>query len=59
MTAVAGMLGYEIMVANAGETALHAIRREEPDLVVLASMFPGRGIWRSLAPSAETLGCSG
>ncbi len=32
--------GYEVLVAHAGETALHTIRREEPDLVVLDLMFP-------------------
>jgi DNA-binding response OmpR family regulator len=35
--------GYEVLVAHAGETALHTIRREKPDLVVLDSMFPDRG----------------
>lgn len=34
--------GYQVLVAYDGETALHMIRRERPDLVVLDLMLPGR-----------------
>jgi DNA-binding response OmpR family regulator len=33
--------GYEVLVANDGEMALHMLRREHPDLVVLDLMLPG------------------
>jgi two-component system alkaline phosphatase synthesis response regulator PhoP len=34
--------GYEVLVAYDGETALHMLRRERPDLVLLDLMLPGR-----------------
>jgi len=34
--------GYEVLVAYDGETALHIVRRERPDLVLLDLMLPGR-----------------
>jgi two-component system alkaline phosphatase synthesis response regulator PhoP len=34
--------GYEVLVAYDGETALHMLRREHPDLVLLDLMLPGR-----------------
>lgn len=34
--------GYGVLVAYDGETALHALRREKPDLVLLDVMLPGR-----------------
>jgi two-component system alkaline phosphatase synthesis response regulator PhoP len=37
--------GYQVLVAYDGETALHAIRRERPDLVVLDLMLPDRDGW--------------
>lgn len=37
--------GYEVHVAYEGESALHAIRSEKPDLVVLDLMLPGRDGW--------------
>lgn len=37
--------GYQVMVAYDGETALHALRREAPDLVVLDLMLPDRDGW--------------
>ncbi len=38
--------GYSVLVAYDGETAMHAIRRERPDLVVLDLMLPGRDGWQ-------------
>jgi len=37
--------GYEVLVAYEGESALHAIRSEKPDLVVLDLMLPRRDGW--------------
>jgi two-component system alkaline phosphatase synthesis response regulator PhoP len=37
--------GYHVLTAYDGETALHAIRRERPDLVVLDLMLPNRDGW--------------
>ena len=37
--------GYEVLSAYNGESALHAIRSERPDLVVLDLMLPGRDGW--------------
>ncbi len=37
--------GYQVIVAYDGETALHALRRESPDLVVLDLMLPDRDGW--------------
>jgi len=37
--------GYRVIVAYDGETALHALRRERPDLVVLDLMLPDRDGW--------------
>jgi two-component system alkaline phosphatase synthesis response regulator PhoP len=37
--------GYQVFSAYDGETALHAIRRERPDLVVLDLMLPDRDGW--------------
>jgi two-component system alkaline phosphatase synthesis response regulator PhoP len=37
--------GFQVSVAHDGETALHAIRRERPDLVVLDLMLPDRDGW--------------
>jgi two-component system alkaline phosphatase synthesis response regulator PhoP len=37
--------GFEVLVAYDGEAALHAIRRERPDLVVLDLMLPHRDGW--------------
>lgn len=34
--------GYEVLVAYDGETALHMLRREHPDLMLLDLMLPGR-----------------
>lgn len=37
--------GFTVFTAYDGETALHAIRRERPDLVVLDLMLPDRDGW--------------
>lgn len=37
--------GYQVLTAHDGETALHNIRRERPDLVVLDLMLPDRDGW--------------
>ena len=37
--------GYRVFVAYDGEMALHTIRTERPDLVVLDLMLPGRDGW--------------
>jgi two-component system alkaline phosphatase synthesis response regulator PhoP len=37
--------GFQVFVATDGETALHMLRRERPDLVVLDLMLPDRDGW--------------
>jgi two-component system alkaline phosphatase synthesis response regulator PhoP len=37
--------GFEVLVAYDGETALHAMRHDRPDLVVLDLMLPDRDGW--------------
>ncbi len=37
--------GFQVIVAHDGATALHAMRRERPDLVVLDLMLPDRDGW--------------
>jgi DNA-binding response OmpR family regulator len=37
--------GYQVQTAADGETALHTIRRDRPDLVVLDLMLPDRDGW--------------
>jgi two-component system alkaline phosphatase synthesis response regulator PhoP len=37
--------GYTVFLAPDGESALHMLRRERPDLVVLDLMLPGRTGW--------------
>jgi two-component system alkaline phosphatase synthesis response regulator PhoP len=37
--------GYGVLVAFDGETALHSLRREKPDLLVLDLMLPDRDGW--------------
>ncbi len=37
--------GFGVLVAYDGETALHILRREAPDLVLLDLMLPGRSGW--------------
>ena len=37
--------GFQVLTAYDGETALHTLRRERPDLVVLDLMLPDRDGW--------------
>ncbi len=37
--------GYEVFAAHDGETSLHLLRREKPDLLVLDLMLPDRDGW--------------
>jgi two-component system alkaline phosphatase synthesis response regulator PhoP len=37
--------GYQVLTAGDGETALHVLRRDRPDLLVLDLMMPGRDGW--------------
>ena len=37
--------GYEVLVAYDGESALHILRREHPDLLILDLMLPDRDGW--------------
>ena len=37
--------GYTVFVANDGSTALHALRRERPDLLLLDLMLPDKDGW--------------
>ncbi len=37
--------GYDVLVAYNGETAVHTLRREKPDLVLLDLMLPDRDGW--------------
>jgi two-component system, OmpR family, alkaline phosphatase synthesis response regulator PhoP len=37
--------GYRVLVAYDGETAVHALRREKPDLLLLDLMLPGKDGW--------------
>lgn len=38
-------IGFEVLVAHAGEHALHLLRHEKPDLLVLDLMLPERDGW--------------
>jgi two-component system alkaline phosphatase synthesis response regulator PhoP len=37
--------GYQVITAHDGESALHALRRERPDLILLDLMMPNRDGW--------------
>jgi len=39
--------GYQVLMAHNGETAMHMLHRERPDLVLLDLMLPDRDGWRS------------
>ncbi|PIE80056.1 MAG: DNA-binding response regulator [Chloroflexi bacterium] len=45
MRAYLAQAGYEVLVAYDGETAVHILRRENPDLVLLDLMLPGMDGW--------------
>lgn len=45
LTAYLEQSGYQVFPAYDGEQALHALRRERPDLVILDLMMPGRDGW--------------
>ena len=45
MRAYLEQAGYEVLVAYDGETAVHNLRRENPDLVLLDLMLPGMDGW--------------
>jgi len=37
--------GFEVLMAHDGETAVHTLRRERPDLLLLDLMLPDRDGW--------------
>ncbi|MBX7253958.1 MAG: response regulator, partial [Candidatus Promineofilum sp.] len=37
--------GFEVLVAYDGDTAVHVIRRDRPDLLLLDLMLPGKDGW--------------
>lgn len=45
LTAYLEQAGYLVLTASDGEMALHALRRERPDLVILDLMMPNRDGW--------------
>jgi two-component system alkaline phosphatase synthesis response regulator PhoP len=45
MRAYLEQAGYEVLVAYDGETAVHNLRRERPDLLLLDLMLPDRDGW--------------
>ena len=40
-----GQAGFEVLAAHDGDTAVHIIRRERPDLLLLDLMLPGKDGW--------------
>ncbi|MCA9935927.1 MAG: response regulator transcription factor [Ardenticatenaceae bacterium] len=46
MRAYLEQAGYEVLVAYEGETAVHTLRREKPDLILLDLMLPGMDGWQ-------------
>lgn len=49
--------GYQVLTAEDGETALHVLRREQPDLVILDLMMPevdGFAVLDALRGNPET-----
>lgn len=46
MQAYLTQAGYEVLLAYDGETAVHTLRREKPDLVLLDLMLPGLDGWQ-------------
>ncbi len=45
LTAYLEQSGYQVLVAYDGETALHQLRRERPEAMILDVMMPGRDGW--------------
>jgi two-component system alkaline phosphatase synthesis response regulator PhoP len=45
MRAYLEQAGYKVLVAYDGETAIHVLRREKPDLLLLDLMLPNRDGW--------------
>ena len=45
MRAYLEQAGYEVLVAYDGDTAVHTLRREKPDLALLDLMLPGKDGW--------------
>lgn len=45
MRAYLEQAGYEVLVAYDGETAVHTLRRDKPDLLLLDLMLPGMDGW--------------
>jgi two-component system alkaline phosphatase synthesis response regulator PhoP len=45
MRAYLAQAGYDVLVAYDGETAVHMLRREKPDLLLLDLMLPGKDGW--------------
>ncbi len=48
VTSYLGQAGFATLTAAHGEAAMHSLRRERPDLVVLDLMLPGRDGWEIL-----------
>jgi two-component system alkaline phosphatase synthesis response regulator PhoP len=45
MRAYLEQANYQVLMAHDGETAIHMLRREKPDLLLLDLMLPGRDGW--------------
>jgi two-component system alkaline phosphatase synthesis response regulator PhoP len=45
ITAYLTQAGYEVLAAHDGQTAVHMLRREQPDLMLLDLMLPGMDGW--------------
>lgn len=45
MRAYLEQAGYEVLVAYDGDTAVHVLRRDKPDLALLDLMLPGKDGW--------------
>jgi two-component system, OmpR family, alkaline phosphatase synthesis response regulator PhoP len=45
ITAYLAQAGYETLTAYDGDTAVHMLRREQPDLLLLDLMLPGKDGW--------------
>ena len=47
--------GFEVLAAYDGDTAVHVIRRERPDLLLLDLMLPGKDGWETVSYTHLTL----